>query len=143
MSDECAGEREQRSFLLVVPNSPSSAHFARVRFAEFARTSPFESQSVASDVVLAVGEALANAAEHGHRSNGTLSIEARITATAMEIEISDDGHGFAPRPHPAAPDSYAARGFGIYIMRSVMDTVEFHDGGRRVRLVRRFVPRPR
>jgi anti-sigma regulatory factor (Ser/Thr protein kinase) len=92
---------------------------------------------------LAFGEALANAVEHGSSAGGDLSIRVqRISGdgqfATLEIEIADEGSGFVERPHPPIPDLTGSRGFGIYIMRAVMDTVEYHDGGRRVILSKRL-----
>lgn len=83
------------------------------------------------DIVLAVGEALANAAEHGYRPDGTVTVDAPFKNGGVEIQIADDGRAFSPKPRRAAP-SPTPRGFGIVIMRSVMDVTEFHNGGPRV-----------
>ena len=141
MTDESVNDDLQVGFSLCISNTRSSAHFARLRFAAYVKGCGIET-TCAEDIILAVGEALANAVEHGHRPNGTLSIQARRRAhnlqfERLEIEIADDGHGFAPRPH-ALPDASGARGFGIHIMRTIMDTVEYHDGGRRVILMKTF-----
>ena len=139
MSDQATEDRAD-GFSLVISNTRASAHFARHRFSEYLRSFTIDAEC-AHDIIMAAGEALANAAEHGHRPNGTLTLRARLLADGLEIEIIDDGHGFAPHPHPASPDTSSPRGFGIHIMRSVMDSVEFHDGGRRVVLSKAF-PNP-
>jgi anti-sigma regulatory factor (Ser/Thr protein kinase) len=141
MSDEYADDLAD-DFSLVIPNTRSGAHFARIRFEAYMNACAVEAEC-ANDIALAVGEALSNAAEHGHRPSGTLSIKARRVSEELhferlEIEVTDDGHGFAPRPHAVAPEASGSRGFGIHIMRSLMDSVEFHDGGRRVVLIKRF-----
>lgn len=141
MSDEYADNRAA-SFSLVVANTRAAAHFARIQFEAYVNACVVEADC-ANDIVLAVGEALANAAEHGHRPRGTLSIMARRVSDSgyfesLEIEVIDDGRGFMPRPHAAAPDASGSRGFGIHIMRSLMDSVEFYDGGRSVVIIKKF-----
>jgi serine/threonine-protein kinase RsbW len=121
---------------LVIPNSRSGAQFARKRLAEYLRTCAVEPLRLREDVLLATGEALANAAEHGYRVRGTISLRVRITAERIEVHVTDDGQGFTPRPRHAGTNPYAPRGFGIHIMRTLMDSVEFHDNGRHVRLIK-------
>ena len=125
-------------FTLVVANSRSAAQMARRRFATYLLRCTIEPPALAEDILLAVGEALANAAEHGFRPGGTLSLSASIAAGRIKIRVTDDGHGFAPRPHAADPNPYAPRGFGIHIMRTLMDSVDFHDNGRQVVLRKRL-----
>jgi anti-sigma regulatory factor (Ser/Thr protein kinase) len=91
-----------------------------------------------SDVILAAGEALANAVEHGYRRNGEILVAARLSAARLELEVADDGPGFTPGPRPAAPPAGEARGFGTFLMYRLMDEVEFDAAGSRVRLVKAF-----
>jgi anti-sigma regulatory factor (Ser/Thr protein kinase) len=141
MSDDRA-EVRRGEFSFAVANTRSSAHFLRVRFARFVAECALGTEC-AGDIILAVGEALANAAEHGHRRNGTIWIRARETSqrdlgAVLEVEVVDDGHGFAAHPQAVGKKDLQPRGFGIHIMRSVMDAVEFYDGGRRVVLKKRL-----
>jgi anti-sigma regulatory factor (Ser/Thr protein kinase) len=88
------------------------------------------------DIVLAVGEALANAAEHAYDGAGNRSeadvIELHATATPdgsrIAIEIRDTGR-FIERA------ARADRGFGFRIMRSIAREVAIDTGsGTRVRM---------
>ena len=91
----------------------------------------------AQDVVLAAGEALANAVEHGSTEDGSqrMSLEMRLPAGP-----GDRRRGRATRVAGArrAADP-GLRGQGIRIMRAVMDEVEIDRGerGTTVRMVRR------
>jgi anti-sigma regulatory factor (Ser/Thr protein kinase) len=98
------------------------------------------------DVVLAAGEALANAVEHG-RSLGAFSVECRFLEGTLSIEVADEGRGFADwHQVQAARRGFSSdasqagavpvRGFGIKIMYEMMDEVTYQDGGRKVRLVK-------
>lgn len=53
--------------------------------------------------------------------------------TKVIIEVSDRGSGFEPRLRDLNQGS-GNRGFGLHLMHSLSDGVEFFDDGRRVRL---------
>lgn len=79
----------------------------------------------AQDVLIAVGEALANAIEHGHCRNpeGTIGLRAIALADRLQLSITDTGSWRPPRP---VPDSH--RGRGIALMRTLMDDVTIQAG---------------
>lgn len=110
---------------------------ARQRIAGFAAECGFSEEEI-SDIRLAAGEALSNAVEHGCRTPGRrIVIKCRYVAGALTIEISDSGSGFpASHERPVGPDD-RGRGFGIFLMRRLMDEVTFARNGALVRLVRR------
>jgi anti-sigma regulatory factor (Ser/Thr protein kinase) len=93
-----------------------------------------------NDFESAVGEALANAAEHGHVAGSNFQVYARFEDGAVTVEVKDDGPGFAGwrDPNFVRPASDAPRGLGLFIMGSLMDKIEFADGGTRVRLFRQY-----
>jgi serine/threonine-protein kinase RsbW len=82
-----------------------------------------------------VGEALANAVEHGYRERTYFQVRAWRAdhEDAIVIEVQDDGEGFDPQAL-SDPDENAARGYGITIMRAMADRVSFERNGRLVRL---------
>jgi anti-sigma regulatory factor (Ser/Thr protein kinase) len=134
--------RRLEAFFASVPNTPFDVHTTRQELAAYLAGHRVALHGATTDeLVLAVGEALANAAEHGARHGGIVTLKASLTATAFEAEVADDGCGFVPPESFELEGRDMARGFGIYIMRKIMDTVEFHDGGRRVVLVKRFAQR--
>jgi len=117
--------------------SCSVASISRVRrgVREFARAG-FSGQGL-TDVELAVGEALANSAEHGRAAE--IRIHCWFTRISLVVEIQDDGEGFSDSSlldRPRHPHDPAPRGYGLLIMRHSMDRVEFTDRGRRVRLTK-------
>jgi PAS domain S-box-containing protein len=79
----------------------------------------------AIDVLIAAGEALANAIEHGHRRSlgGTVSLRATALADRLHLTIADTGEWKMPRPDPAAH-----RGRGIALMRALMHEVSIEPG---------------
>lgn len=113
---------------------------ARNAIASFARICGFSHDEV-EDIRLAAGEALNNAVEHGHanRPQG-FSVLCTFRENEMTIEIRDNGDGFAIDPADGqAPTLDGARGFGIYLMRRLMDAVRYDHDGTRVRLIRRHI----
>ena len=85
------------------------------------------------DVLVAVGEAVTNAIEHGHRQDGrTIGFEARRREGEIELIVDDNGTWQAPR----SEDSDSDRGRGILLMRQLMDDVLLEPGsaGTKVRL---------
>jgi anti-sigma regulatory factor (Ser/Thr protein kinase) len=118
-------------FGLILPNTRANAMLARGRVMQFARTARFAAD-VLDDIAIAVGEALANAVEHGFRSNGTIDVCAGLTAEGIEVAVTDDGPGFAMPPGRQTPSNDQPRGFGLFLMRSVTDEIEFRSDGRSV-----------
>ncbi|MCT7658745.1 SpoIIE family protein phosphatase [Mycobacterium deserti] len=73
----------------------------------------------AMDVLVAAGEAVANAIEHGHRHKpGTVSLRATALVDQVRLTISDTGSWKPPQP---SRDSH--RGRGITLMRGLMREV--------------------
>jgi anti-sigma regulatory factor (Ser/Thr protein kinase) len=93
---------------------------------------------------------VANAVEHG-RSLGLFSVECRFSGDALIVEVADAGRGFAEwhqvqaarhgfRQAATEAGAVPLRGYGIRIMSEMMDEVSYHDGGRKVVLVKHRVP---
>ncbi len=91
-----------------------------------------------SDIESAVGEALANCAEHGAAHGTNIDVACRYEGRTLTIEIKDAGQGFERwnvRDY-VKPLSTAPRGYGTYIMRRLMDEIEYSEHGTRVRLTK-------
>jgi anti-sigma regulatory factor (Ser/Thr protein kinase) len=72
------------------------------------------------DVLIAVGEAVANSIEHGHREHleGTVSLRATAVADRLHLTVVDTGSWKTPT---LDPNSH--RGRGIALMRALMQDV--------------------
>ncbi|KUH69047.1 histidine kinase [Mycolicibacterium novocastrense] len=85
------------------------------------------------DVLIATGEALANAIEHGHRDRpgGTVRLRATVLANRLHLTIADTGVWKVPHVDPASH-----RGRGIALMRALMHdvTIETGDSGTTIDL---------
>ncbi|MGE2833276.1 SpoIIE family protein phosphatase [Mycobacterium sp. SMC-4] len=91
----------------------------------------------ATDVLVAAGEAVANAIEHGHRHTpeGTVRLRATASAERLHLTIVDTGSWKQPRTDPELN-----RGRGIDLMRKLMHevTIEHDTAGTRVELSARL-----
>ena len=78
------------------------------------------------DVLVAAGEAVANAIEHGHRHSpgGTISLGAMALVRELRLTITDTGTWKAPRP----ATERSSRGRGIALMRGLMQDVTISPG---------------
>jgi len=116
----------------------SEIAIARCAIRDFARLHGFGAADL-YDVELAVGEALNNAAEHGNKERGHVEVTCSFDAGRLVIEVLDDGGGFAPEKvaKPKHSSDPAVRGFGLYLMRMLMDEVSHSNGGRKVTLTKR------
>jgi anti-sigma regulatory factor (Ser/Thr protein kinase) len=114
------------------PCNPSAARLARKALVAFARA--WLKGADSTDFESAVGEALANAIEHGKCS--IVTVECWYDRQKLVAEIRQNGFGFEP-PTAHAPQQGSSRGYGLFIMRTVMDHVEFLENGTRVRLIKR------
>ncbi|AEV85540.1 histidine kinase [Actinoplanes sp. SE50] len=79
----------------------------------------------AQNVLVAAGEACANAIEHGHRdlTGGLIRLRAAVTADALRLIVSDTGRWRVPQP-----DDNPHRGRGIMLMRAFMGEVTITTG---------------
>ena len=91
---------------------------------------------VRNDLEAAVGEAIANAIEHGYPKARWFQIRCQIYVNEIVIEVEDDGPGF--QLEPVQPPPGHARGFGFGIMRSFVDELHVLKNGRLVRFRKRL-----
>ncbi|HMA42356.1 MAG TPA: ATP-binding protein [Gemmatimonadales bacterium] len=90
----------------------------------------------------ALAEALANAIEYGNRQDPAKRVRVEIACgrEAVRIDVADDGAGFDPEgvPDPTAPENLEREaGRGLFVLRHLVDQVEFNERGNRVCLVLR------
>ncbi len=84
-----------------------------------------------NDISISVIEACTNALEHGNRSNPELNVRVvfRRHPDHLEVEVSDFGEGFDFEDYlrhiPDPSDIEHQRGRGIFIMKEMMDSLEF------------------
>lgn len=103
---------------------------------------------VSGEILLATGEAAANANRHGKRAEGRSEIRVQCSYQegTVSVTIADDGAGFDPARIESAglPDRFASGGRGLYLMRELMDQVEVDSSpaGTRLTMRRRLEQAP-
>jgi len=88
-------------------------------------------------------EALSNARLYGNNSDPEKSVrvEVAIKLEEVSVRVTDQGVGFDPTtvPDPTLPANISkSGGRGIFLMKALMDEVQFNDRGNSVTLVLRF-----
>ena len=107
---------------------------ARRELRRWLQTTPLDERG-RDDVLLAAGEACANAVEHAYDGGiGTVALVATVDGDAVDLVVTDHGHWREPRP--------STRGRGLAIMRRLVDEVDVDTGaeGTRVHLRRALPP---
>ena len=97
-------------------------------------------EPVISNVVTAIIEAVANAITHGNQSdiNKKIMLIVAIGERSLYVEVLDEGQGFdlGTVPDPVAPENLMKpSGRGIFLIKSLMDSVDFDFSGKGTRLV--------
>jgi serine/threonine-protein kinase RsbW len=106
---------------------------------DIARTGGFNDREV-YNIQLATDEAASNIIEHAYEgvSNGLLEISCGVKGSAITIILVDHGESFDPSDVPA-PDLKAdlserkIGGLGIFLMRKLMDEVQYKAEPRKNR----------
>ena len=127
---------------LRIPSSAAYISVARHAVESVARRLPF-GQSDVEDVKLAVGEACNNAVKHSleQDSGGPVTVRCIVSPRSLEIEVRNCHAANLPCPDVSrAPDLNKEGGLGFYLMRQLVDHVEFTwgDDFALVRLVKRI-----
>jgi putative Holliday junction resolvase len=106
-------------------------------------------EEVTDQISMAVIEAATNAVVHGNRCQRSKKMRAIFEKKPHEIVVSvtDEGEGFNPDRVPSPVDEgnlLKESGRGIFIMRQIMDSVEFEPakgGGTKVRMAKQTAQR--
>ena len=97
----------------------------------------------AFDIKLCVEEAVRNAILHGNNSKRDLFVKVRywFSGGNITIEVEDKGKGYIPElvPDPTKGENIMkGSGRGVYLIKRLMDMVEFNDKGNKIRMVKRL-----
>ena len=131
---------EKPTLHVQIPPDPQYARTVRGALAAFAALHGVVELDQAA-VVLAVGEALANAIEHA-AAEGDIKVTVEIDRHFISARIVDSGRGFdeTPMAMQPLPDDYEEGGRGIPIMQRCVDqcNVESSPGLGTIVTLRRF-----
>jgi anti-sigma regulatory factor (Ser/Thr protein kinase) len=92
------------------------------------------------EVHLAAQEAIANAIRHGCKGDATKQVQCAVSFDAageLVIVVRDPGTGFDPKavPNPLEGNNlFKGSGRGVFLINELMDTVEYEDEGRMVKM---------
>jgi len=89
-----------------------------------------------TDVETAVGEAVSSAVDAGTRRDEGMIVRAQRAEHGLVIEIQAEGQGFEAFLRDLGRRMRSPRGYGVRIMTALMDSVEFSDRDRRIRLTK-------
>ena len=124
-------ERKDMTFSLSLGRSPAELDSARISLRDFLAGSGVGEDSTAA-MELSVYEVLVNIIDHSPETveEEMISLSCRVTERSLDAEISHHGDEFdiTRRPLPDIPAharSGSKRGLGVYIIRTLMDSVEY------------------
>lgn len=114
---------------LSLPNAPEYVGVVRLTLSGIANRMGFNIEEI-EDLKVAVAEACTNAITHGC-GDGNYTVEFSILQDKLQIEVVDTGKGFDYK-RIQDPDLTKPRegGLGIFIIKSLMDEVEFFNNKR-------------
>ncbi|MEA3422350.1 MAG: ATP-binding protein [Bacillota bacterium] len=119
-----------------LPNKPEYVSVARLTASVVANNMGFDIEDI-EDIKVAVGEACNNSVIHGNKSS-IINLSFIIDNSNFIVEVTDDGKGFDFDEYEQPDlDDYEGKGLGIFIMESLMDTIEIDTtlgNGTRIRL---------
>jgi serine/threonine-protein kinase RsbW len=89
-----------------------------------------------------LSEALSNAIVRGNREDREkwVDVRAELREDAIRLEVTDEGPGFDPStvPEPIRPEQLdEATGRGLYLIRQLVDAVEFNERGNSICMILR------
>jgi serine/threonine-protein kinase RsbW len=121
-------------FDLSVPMAEQAELVAARTVEQVARNMAFDERAV-QQVRLAVIEACINAFEHSGSEERTLYLNCLVYADRLLVVVRDFGKGFDPHavPEPVIQEKLnrigSKRGWGLMLIRRMMDEVAFEDSG--------------
>lgn len=139
LADDVTGDDAGAAFRTRVPADVDRIPALLEELAERARAAGFPHGRVRLNLRVGVCEALSNAMRHGQsEGRGPIHVEASFSAARIEVRITDPGGGFDPEelPDPTLPENLLRPGGrGVFLIRRLMDHVEYNDIGNSLRMV--------
>lgn len=85
----------------------------------------------AGRIELAVAEALSNARDHGYEGmSGPIELEIAYSRNRFSVTVHDEGKGrLTGSQFPEPPDPRTGDGFGLQVIKGLMDEADFQDAG--------------
>jgi len=141
---------DERTIEVSLPNKLGYERIAMDCSASFARIVGFVSERI-EDLKTAVAEACINAIEHGNkgRPDTRVLVTMNFNDDFFSVSVEDGGDGISELPKDTdimqrIENLEPPKGLGIYLIKQLVDQVEFNDmtkGGHAVRMVIRLTNR--
>lgn len=133
-------ETMQADYILELPNDIRAIEHAVDFLATRCREAGFRGGRLRLNFRVGVTEAITNAMLYGSRNDPTkrVRVEAVVGPDAVVVRVTDRGHGFDPNtvPDPTLPDNITrSGGRGIFLIRQLMDEVEFNESGTSITMI--------
>ena len=133
-------EENTTRFVLQLPSDLRIIEAAVTYLVSRCRAFAFGGSRLNLNFRVSVTEALANAVLYGNQSDPdkTVRVEVTLDPSRVVLQVFDEGPGFDPRavPDPTLPDNLdRSGGRGLFLIRQLMDEVEYNERGNAVRLV--------
>ncbi len=130
---------QPRSIEVHIPSELGYEKVAMEAAAAAAKRMGFSPDRIA-DLRTAVAEACINAIEHGNQSDASTKVVVVLTVEPerLEVNVADEGKQPFPPKTPEPGHASGHRGWGMFLIRNLMDEVEVStepDGGNQVRMV--------
>ena len=134
------GFPERTEFVLELPSDLRVIEAAVTYLVNRCRTYAFEGSRLSLNFRVSITEALANAVLYGNGGDPDkyVRVEVALDQSRVDLRVMDEGEGFDPDavPDPTLPENLdRSGGRGLFLIRKLMDEVEFSDRGNSVRLV--------
>ena len=135
-------DAERPALDIVIPADPAAMEKVSAWVSELLGRKQWPNQEVA-EVELAVHEAIANAIRHGCKNDPSKHIQCCAAFDAeggFVIVVSDPGPGFDVTTVPSPLEGgnlLKTSGRGVFLIKQMMDTVEFAAAGRQVLMSKR------
>jgi serine/threonine-protein kinase RsbW len=127
------GRTDQQTIEVNMPNKPGYERIAMECSASFARIIGFVQERI-EDLKTAVSEACLNAIEHGNkgRPGARVIVTMSFDDDTLSISVKDEGVGVselpkAPNIEERIENLEPPRGLGIYLIKQLVDHVEFNQ----------------
>lgn len=136
--DRCADREE--TFALELPSDLAVIEQTVSYLANRCRAYNFRGSRLSLNFRVGVTEALANAILYGngHDPRKRVCVAVELSEACVVVEVRDEGEGFDPArvPDPTLPENlHRPGGRGIFLIRNLMDEVEYSRDGNAVRMV--------
>ena len=128
------------AFVLELPSDLRLIDSAVQYLAGRCREFHFAGPRLTLNLRVGIAEALANAMIYGNARDLSkrVRVEVDLSMERLSVLVRDEGHGFDPTavPDPTLPENLEQPGGrGIFLLRELMDEVDYNECGNCVRLV--------